>query len=167
MEIQDVKSQIYSKKKKSGIPTKRYSNFFITINTQQSVWKMSKEDGQALFLQFKDLIEKFKNEDIHNFVVLTTSKEDEGKLKDIPLHSRVESAHIEDAIEIGPERGLLHAHLILKTVHRGVNFKLDYEGLHTYWHNQLNGCHFYCEVFRNRAQTLDFYIRKTERGLKY
>lgn len=163
--LTQVKKAIYKQrgdsKRKSSQPALRRSNFFLTINTNRSNRTMNSDAFSEFYKSFESLIQNFTENDIHDFIILKPSTEDDGKLKGVPLHQRVKGS-IQYAIEIGPERGLLHAHAVLVTQHRGVNLKLDYDGLHSYLEKKLDGIyHLDVKLFRDNFVSLQDYISKT------
>ncbi len=163
--INQVKKAIYNQradsKRKSSQPPLRRSNFFLTINSNRSNRTMSPAAFTEFYNFFESMIKNLMDNDIHDFIILKPSTEDDGKLKGVPLHERVKGS-IQFAIEIGPERGLLHSHAVLVTQHRGVNLKLDYDGLHSYLEKKLDGIyHLYVKLFRDNFVSLQDYISKT------
>jgi len=93
-------------------PKRRFSNWMITINSNQDYSKMSADEKKL----FKDFIDyTFDRNNIVKFLTDTTSGN----------HDNIVNLMVEHYFEVGPINGRLHMHGLLSVEHTG-NFRLEF-----------------------------------------
>lgn len=172
--------QSYVKNKDIRDPNTRTSNFFITVNTNKSMWNKPEDEILQHIQSFEEKIDIFLNNDLMNDLLdLSDSKESYlTKYQDIPLIQRFVIQFddtgkqilpgCEYCTEIGPETGFLHSHMVLQTKHRALNCKLNYSKINKYWKDKLGGkAYVHIELVRDSKQTLREYMMKQNLKYKY
>lgn len=160
-------------------PNTRCSNFFITVNTNESMFNKPDEEIRSLIEEFEGKIELFLKVDLFpGLMILSDSKEATEEYDNIPLVDRFikqfdnqgnqTSPGVEYCTEIGETRGWLHSHMTLQTKHRALNVKLDYSRINRYWKDKLNGkAHVHIDLVRDSKMTLRDYMLKQNDKYKY
>lgn len=145
----------------------KYSNFFVTINSNKNMASLAPEEYNATLNKFKEVITELFNVEIKKFIILSGSKiaEKFGMPCDAPreeLEKRIESAKIEFVFEIGEQTHKLHTHGMISLRKRGTNSKLDYDGIRKWLEEKLGYvCHFQSLLYRDAKQNLQTYISKS------
>lgn len=161
-------------------PNTRVSNFFITVNTNKSMWNKPPEEVLQHIKDFEDKIDVFLNNDLmNNLLDLNDSKEAYGtKYQDIPLLQRFITQfdnngnqlipNVDYCTEIGDEKGFLHSHMVLRTKHRALNCRLHYKNIDKYWKEKLGGqAYVHVDLVRDSNQTLLDYMTKQNQKYKF
>lgn len=131
------------KKKKT-----KYSNYYITINSNLDTSKINKE-------AFKRRTQRVFDR-IADFIKIKNKGDDEDDIDDVSYKTRP---------EVGPDRKLVHMHALVRIKHR-TKVKLDYKAIRKALVKEGavrkgKGFHFYAKLFRDNRITLLDYINKT------
>lgn len=111
------KKKVQKGEKKEKKRKARYSNFFITINTNQ---KLNPESKEAQLLRKK--LKKSLNDIFNNMEKIVEFKDDkEAKWDD----TFIKSVNIESVIETGPKNNAIHCHFLI-TIHHKTTLKLNF-----------------------------------------
>ena len=161
-------TEIPPKKKKPQKPAKRYSNFFLTINTQKNLRTMDADEVDKLTKKFNAVIDEFYTVKLKDFIILKPSESARKyglPTEDVPreeLEKRIEKVRVQYVVEVGPESGKLHSHGLVAFTKRVVDTKLDY-GMIKDWLTQQMGFTIYFKnvLYNNTQASLEEYIRKT------
>lgn len=167
-EVEPIIEEKTAKKKPmpKQVPLK-YSNFFITINSNKNMNNMPTDLYQSTLSKFKSSMELLFNEKIKEFIILSGSKIAipyglDRNAPRVELEKRITKAVIEFTIEIGPESGKLHCHALVGLQKRGVDSKLDYTAIRQWLEQELGYvCHFQSTLYRDAKQSLQNYISKS------
>lgn len=165
IENKEEVKQTKARAKPKTCPVK-YSNFFVTINSNKNMSTLGPEEYNNTLNKFKEVIGELFNTKIKDFIILAGAKSGEpfGLPRDVPreeLEKRIESAKIEFVIEIGSESHKLHSHALIGLKKRGCDSKLDYENIRKYLEVKLGyTCHFCSILYRDAKQNLQAYISK-------
>lgn len=174
-----LEQPLVKKKKASRPPNTRTSNFFMTVNTNKTMFNLPDEQVLEEIRLFEEKIEVFLNKDLpEQFFDLTDSKEAPLEYDDIPLIKRFLYIYDENGkqvtpsvaycTEIGPGNGYLHCHMTLQTRHKALNVKLSYSKINTYWHEKLGGkAHFDSKLVRDSNFTIEQYMMKQNEKYQY
>lgn len=132
---------------------KRHSNAFITINTNQRF--SGYEDN------FQEFCQKFEDAILHTFrdnagKLITIKKEEDIDKPDI-----IASLNLEYGIELAPNTGCVHAHLIFAVAHR-TNMKLNIAEIRNQICEQMGLSNVFVNVrmFFNASWNIKDYIHK-------
>lgn len=145
-------------------PNLRTSNYFITINTNKSKWNMSEEDYKEFKKLWKDILDEFFNRKLPEFIELSNSNEENELYKKIDLPDRFETdTDITYTTEIGPQRGLIHAHGVIKMSFRALRVRINYEKVNKWLKEQFGYLpYFHAILFRDNLQNIMDYMQKKD-----
>jgi len=140
----------------------RHSNFFITINSNKSVNKLTQEQQEAEITRFEEVIDKLYNQELRNMITLTSTKT-EGSMVGVELMDRIVKAKVEYVVEIGPSKGLIHSHGLFALSHRALNVKINIPKLRDEFLPTELGyyCYLDIKVYSDATASLQEYIQKT------
>lgn len=165
----DIETKIKKKRppqKRTKCPVK-YSNWFITINSQKNINSMNEEEFIEFKTNFENVINSFfEPEKLASFVIASGSKQGEtfGMPKDVPreeLLKRVEDAYADYTYEVGSEKNRYHCHALFSIKKRGLDTKLDYDGIRKYIDYACGyTCHINFRLYNNAGANLLEYMKK-------
>lgn len=170
MNIQTKQINNLSEVKKQNKPKKiplKYSNWFITINTNKNMNAMELEEKESFYKHFEEVIKNFYEKDISDFVIMKGSSQgvNYGMDKNAPreeLIKRIENVSAEYVLEIGEEKFSLHSHALFSIKKRGLETKLDYSKIREYLNEKCGyDVHLNCKLYTDSQKTLSHYITKT------
>lgn len=162
LEIVDIEMNPTSKKK-SNLPPKRWIIYHLVINTNQRKPSMDPAKFDLLWNRMKSASTIFFEKYFSKLYSLVDVKSP-GNFKDVPLQDRILSGpKVEFVREIGPKRGLLHIHIMVKWSVRALNIQLNRVGIEKVWAKLLglNSLYVHIKKFNDANSNLIDYIRKT------
>ena len=155
----NVEAKPIEEKQTKKKPTKkplRYSNWFITINTNKAF--KEKNDAYKKFVTkfYKCLKDMFTSPGIHQYVRITKEGVDYN-------HSVINNIDGEWRIERGKKKFMIHMHGMIKIHHR-TNVHLEYLKMKAKIINDmgLEGVHFDAKLYKSADDCIDKYIRKDD-----
>lgn len=150
---QDIKEDKQEKKQKKR--QLKHSSFFVTINTNQRINKLS-EEFIDFNEKFKLIMDKLFNNHMDDII--------EFKLEDADPEKDIKNVNTEYAIEVGEKTGTIHSHSLISVSHYTL-IQLNYEFIRDFIKTEMNLDNIYLNnrVVYGASSTMNLqeYITKT------
>jgi hypothetical protein len=141
------------KKKKRQL---KNSSFFITINTNQRINKLS-EEYEKFIKKFKDVKDDLFNNYLNEIIIFKDDLCDK--------ENDIKNVNTEYSIEVGEKTGCIHSHTLMKISHY-TNIQINYKFITDFIKGSMNLPNIYLNnrvYYNNSEQNLKDYIEKTKK----
>ncbi len=141
---------------------KRHTNFHIVFNTNQRENSLHSHQIEKIKTDLKNMCIVFAQKYAGNYVVLNEVARP-GNMTGIPLEERILDKSFEYVVEIGPKRGLIHAHMTIMFAHKALSVQYDTNGAKARLRKIMNmpNAYVYFKTERSATERLADYVRKT------
>lgn len=167
--VKNVAEESLEPNRKNKKPPRRHIGFHIIVNTNKSKDHCDLTEYQEIRDKLGETCRKIYNSKAFpKYCELSAPSTDAGSYENVKLINRVENCSINFVIEIGPVKGLIHAHASVQFAVRALNIKLNKAKIEKFFEKEMNRyLHVYIKTHRLANETLEDYIRKSTFAKNY